>query len=462
MAARYAHPPSFETCDSESRETRGRSRARSNRGRPNNGQALVWKPRWSWDNVGPLAKSSCAPPGPSGESSGRPTSQPTSIEPKAAVAWKLRCMPLSLARSQQLQQRCSRDFEQQPFGQSWDHRPRRARTTAGVDAPRGAPDRLCESPSVGRRRPVTALGTGRRASSTQAAAERSGTNSASSPPVERRFDSAEFSRQAELWAQAALEARSPQSGSSDDEAGPPSPRSSASPVPRARAPRPGDSQQGSFAAWMAPMRASEPEGSSGAAFESELPRRTDAARGALEEERFASSRHCYSTAAQLEQQVDRNRRLEERVRDLESLLVDNEQKLKASQVWQSLSKAKQERDHLRARVRMLQTKQRALGAEEALREGAATLCRQADQLQAAQRAEEALREEAATLRRQVSHLQSALDEATSESLCVICMAEPATFVALPCGHLAYCGQCRLDTCAVCRKRATKWVRVFRT
>eukprot|EP00928_Gymnodinium_smaydae_P074712 TRINITY_DN57736_c0_g1_i1.p1 TRINITY_DN57736_c0_g1~~TRINITY_DN57736_c0_g1_i1.p1 ORF type:complete len:248 (-),score=33.23 TRINITY_DN57736_c0_g1_i1:401-1144(-) len=50
--------------------------------------------------------------------------------------------------------------------------------------------------------------------------------------------------------------------------------------------------------------------------------------------------------------------------------------------------------------------------------------------------------------------------------CVVCLDLPATFMTVPCRHLAYCQQCVLQIrnaggrCAVCQQWTRKWMKVF--
>ena len=46
--------------------------------------------------------------------------------------------------------------------------------------------------------------------------------------------------------------------------------------------------------------------------------------------------------------------------------------------------------------------------------------------------------------------------------CCVCLAAEPDTVLLPCGHASYCGGCAadLDTCAVCRTRIDRRVRIY--
>merc|ERR1711959_438289 len=61
---------------------------------------------------------------------------------------------------------------------------------------------------------------------------------------------------------------------------------------------------------------------------------------------------------------------------------------------------------------------------------------------------------------------SAPAEDASRRVCVICLDEDATYASLPCGHLAYCGNCqglareRNHTCPVCRCAVRERIRIY--
>jgi hypothetical protein len=61
-------------------------------------------------------------------------------------------------------------------------------------------------------------------------------------------------------------------------------------------------------------------------------------------------------------------------------------------------------------------------------------------------------------------LQSAPSAPSAEPECQICMAEAATFAAIPCGHRVLCSGCKLDTqlpeCPVCRTAVTSFIRIY--
>ena len=61
-------------------------------------------------------------------------------------------------------------------------------------------------------------------------------------------------------------------------------------------------------------------------------------------------------------------------------------------------------------------------------------------------------------------LQSAPSAPSTEPECQICMADAATFAAIPCGHRVLCSACKHDTqlpeCPVCRTAVTSFIRIY--
>ena len=46
-----------------------------------------------------------------------------------------------------------------------------------------------------------------------------------------------------------------------------------------------------------------------------------------------------------------------------------------------------------------------------------------------------------------------------ETTCIVCMAEPKSHIAVPCGHQSVCGTCsaQLKSCPYCRAKVEMWM-----
>ena len=48
-----------------------------------------------------------------------------------------------------------------------------------------------------------------------------------------------------------------------------------------------------------------------------------------------------------------------------------------------------------------------------------------------------------------------------ETTCIVCMSQPKTHLAVPCGHQCACGACaeQMQQCPYCRAPVQKWIQV---
>mmetsp|Transcript_30406 Transcript_30406/g.98853 ORF Transcript_30406/g.98853 Transcript_30406/m.98853 type:complete len:117 (-) Transcript_30406:83-433(-) len=85
---------------------------------------------------------------------------------------------------------------------------------------------------------------------------------------------------------------------------------------------------------------------------------------------------------------------------------------------------------------------------------------------AAHKAEMAAKEaELAAAAEEEGKAKEAAQEAEAEDdtkMCVCCLTQPKTHVAIPCGHRAVCGGCvqKLDFCPLCRASPVQFLFVF--
>lgn len=77
---------------------------------------------------------------------------------------------------------------------------------------------------------------------------------------------------------------------------------------------------------------------------------------------------------------------------------------------------------------------------------------------------QALRDQVESMQRELVRQREELNASRREGHCIVCMAEVASHVVVPCGHLAYCQECSSlasSRCPLCRQRAEHIIRVFR-
>lgn len=59
-------------------------------------------------------------------------------------------------------------------------------------------------------------------------------------------------------------------------------------------------------------------------------------------------------------------------------------------------------------------------------------------------------------------LEAELAAMKDQGMCVICLAEVASYAAVPCGHLALCERCGVQpTCPVCRTKVQRVMRIYK-
>lgn len=67
-------------------------------------------------------------------------------------------------------------------------------------------------------------------------------------------------------------------------------------------------------------------------------------------------------------------------------------------------------------------------------------------------------EEKIELQKELDTSKQAVKERSNKGLCVVCLDQQASHAVLPCGHLAFCGNCstelEVDQCPVCRQEGT--------